>query len=85
MITITASWLFDTITRFALLAISLTFLVTHMYEMIAYAMALQAYSIVNPFGPSSTIFGLHLNIFHAPASEAAYRIFDIFQPSPFNW
>lgn len=80
-----ASWLFDTSARLAVVAISLAFLVNHVYDMIAWATALHAYSIVNPFGPSMYVGGVNVNVFHDAGRNAAYAIIDVFYPSPFSW
>lgn len=84
MIVTAASWLFDTATRLALVAITLTFLINHVYDMVAYATAIQAYSIVNPLGPASYVGGIQTNPFHSAGHNAAYAILDIFYPNPFS-
>jgi hypothetical protein len=85
MLSITVSWLLDTSTRLALFAITIAFLVNHVYEMIAYATALQVYSLVNPFGPSATIHGIQFNMFIDKAHTAANQILDIFNTNPPHW
>lgn len=85
MLSIAISWLLDTSTRLALFAIAIAFLINHVYDMIAYATALQAYSLVNPFGPSAEFHGAQLNFFMDEAHTTALKILEIFETNPPQW
>ncbi|WP_321416844.1 hypothetical protein [uncultured Methanomethylovorans sp.] len=85
MITTAADWIFDTMTKYALLAITLMFMINYIYDLVAYSMALQAYSIVNPFGPDITICGISINPFEDTARTAAHEILAVFYPKPAGW
>lgn len=78
-------WIFDTAGRLALLAITISFLVSYAYKMIAYALAVQAYSIINPLGIDPQIMGHSvpiLNHFHLKGVDAAQQILLVFKDSP---